>query len=101
MFELVRYTFLVVLGLACLVAIFIAIAVTSTIVGRSSGLDPEQNYFTTYLIWGGAALATCLWLSNSFIVKVPRTIGAWFQKNKDHIAAYTVISMIFLVFVVA
>ncbi len=95
-----RYTCLVVIGLACLVALFIAIAVTSTIVSRSGGLNPEQSYFTTYTIWGVAALAACIWISSSFFLNAPRIIGNWFQQNKDHIATYTAFTLIVVVFVV-
>jgi len=100
MFELMRYTLLVVLGLTCLIILFIAIAVTSSILGQSGGLNPEQSHFTAYLIWGITAFCSCLWLSSSFILHTPKLIAAWWQRNKDHITAYAVVTMIFFVFVI-
>ena len=88
MYELMRYTLLVVIGLACLIALFIAIAITSSIVGRSGGLNPEQNHFATYTVWGIAALAACLWISSSFLVNAPKIIGNWLMENKDHIVSF-------------
>ncbi len=100
MFELVRYTFLVLLGLSCLVALFISIPLISSILIQSGNFEAEYNQPMALWMWGIIAASTCLWLSSSFILKVPGTIYSWLTINKDHIAAYSVISLIFIMFVI-
>jgi hypothetical protein len=100
MFELVRYTFLVLLGLTSIVALFISIPLLSGVIIQSGDFAPEYNHHAATWMWGIAASSICLWLSSSFLLKVPATIISWLSINKDNIAAYSVISLIFIMFVV-
>jgi|GEM_PF-4042122 len=100
MFELVRYTFLVLLGLTSIVALFISIPLLSGVVIQSGEFSPESNHQASLWMWGIMASSICLWLSSSFLLKVPGTIISWLSINKDNIAAYSVISLIFIMFVV-
>ncbi len=100
MFELVRYTFLVLLGLTSIVALFISIPLLSSVLIQSGNFEPEYNYPTSLWLWGIMASSICLWLSSSFLLKVPSTVLSWMSINKDNIAAYSVISIIFIMFVV-
>lgn len=99
MFELVRYTFLVLLGLTCIVALFITMPLISAIILQSGEFETD-NYRSASWIWGIMAISICLWLSSSFILKVPNTVLSWLSINKDNIAAYSVVSLIFIMFVV-
>ena len=102
----VRYTFMVLLGLSCILALFISVAYTGAIVAHTGSVEAGNinagyNPSTTFWIWGFMSMGICLWLSSSFILKVPFTILHWLIVNKDHVAAYSVIGLIFVLFVVA
>lgn len=100
MYELVRYTFLVLLGLACLVTLFISIAITATIVAHN-GETSIQMTDSVMWIWGAMAIAGCLWLSGTFFRSIYQAVYYWFQDYRDQITTYSVIGVIFIVFVIS
>jgi len=101
MFEFVRYTILVLLGLASMVALFISLAITGTVIAQTGEFEAGNNYYATFWTLGLSAIIGCLWLSNAFVRQVPRTILNWIAVNKDHITTYCVVTVIFFVFVVS
>ncbi|GJM01895.1 MAG: hypothetical protein DHS20C08_03960 [Rhodomicrobium sp.] len=101
MYEFVRYTFMVLLGLASLVAIFISFALTGAIVAQEDGASLAESSITIYWIWGAMAITGCLWIFGSFLYRVPFTILYWLQDHKDHITAYGVIMLLCVIFVVS
>lgn len=101
MFEFVRYTFLVFLGLASMMTMFISLAVTGSILAQQGDVEAGLNPHVVFWILGVTATIICLWLSSSFILRVPLTILNWLSENRDQLAAYGVISLIFIVFVIS
>lgn len=101
MFEFVRYTFLVMLGLACMVTMFISLAVTGSILTQNGQAEVVLDQNIANWTLGLTAVLACLWLSSEFLLRVPLTIFYWFSDNRDQLAGYAVISAIFLVFVVS
>lgn len=99
MYEFVRYTFLVLLGMASLVALFISFAITGAVVTGTEGRDLAENSTAIYWIWGVMAISGCLWLFGSFLCRVPFTILHWLQDHKDHITAYLVLLLITMIFI--
>ncbi len=101
MFEFVRYTILVLVGLASIITLFISLAITGALIVQTSDLPVQNTNYATFWTLGLTALMACAWLSNNFVRRVPVTIFKWLQANKDQITAYCVISVIFFVFVVS
>ena len=100
MFEFVRYTFLVLLGLACIVTLFISIAITGAVVTQNGGLESAHSANAIYWSWGIMAFAACFWIFGRFLLRVPLTILYWLQDYREHITAYALIGLICFIFVI-
>lgn len=100
MFEFVRYTFLVLLGLACIVTLFISIAITGAVVTQSGSLEASHSTYAIYWSWGIMALAICFWIFGRFLLCVPFTILYWIQDYREHITAYALIGFICFIFII-
>lgn len=107
MYEFVRYTFMILLGLASLVTIFISTALTGAIVTQNAAVTAggattlSESSITIYWIWGLMAIIACLWIFGSFLYRVPLTILHWLQDHKDHITAYGLVLFICFIFVIS
>lgn len=99
MFEFMRYTLLVFVGLASMLVMFASLALTGSIVAESGGFDKGEQGAVTFWILGLSAIIICAWLSNSFIRRIPQTIFQWLRTNRDSLAVYCVVTAIFFVFV--
>ena len=101
MFEFMRYTLLVCVGLASMLIMFLSLALTGSIVAQSGGFDHGQQSAVSWWVLGLSALIICAALSNSFVRRIPSTIFQWLRMNRDSLAVYCVVTAIFFVFVAA
>lgn len=103
MSEFLRYTFLVLLGLCSILTLFMSIAFTGVLVAQSGEMDTAVVNVdkTIYYIWGIMAFGACLWLLSTFTRGLLRSTMGWFNVYRENIATYSVISLIFIVFVIS
>ena len=99
MFEFMRYTLLVFVGLASMLAMFASLALTGSIVAETGGFDQSEQSAVTFWILGLSAIIICASLSKSFVRRIPRAIFQWLRVNRDSLAVYCVVTAIFFVFV--
>ena len=101
MFAFWRYAFLVFLGISAFLVMFASLAITGTIVVNADELAAFYDESTPFWIIGLTALAFCIGMSEKFCRSMPGIAFSWLNHHKDEITAYSVITMIFLVFMVS
>ncbi len=101
MFAFWRYTLLVFVGLSSLMVMFFSLAITGTLIVNAGEINSAYNPDTPLWIIGLTAIGACFWLSNNFIRSVPFVAFRWVNNHKDELTAYSVITIIFLVFMVS
>ena len=99
MYELMRYTFLVLLGLAGMVVLFLSLAVTGTYVAFNGDYPTTPDLNAAIWMMGLSALCACLLLSRDFARYNPSLTLGWLGKNKEELTGYAVITFIVMIFV--